>query len=178
MDNVQTAKEIRIAIKQGNTARVTELIGNNIELLNMMTPFGTWLHVAASKGQLDIVKKLIQLEADVNKLGGAYGGGAINEAASGGHIDVVKYLLSCGAKLNISEPERNPLFGAISNGHVDIAEFLIKSGIDISIKYSGDYMTNMDALAFAQEQGQTAVVKLLEPLSDSAFNRKEIYQSE
>ncbi|MGG0277496.1 suppressor of fused domain protein [Bacillus rhizoplanae] len=161
MDSKQAAKEIRSAIKKSDIERVVELIGSNDELLNMMTPFGTWLHVAASKGELDIVKKLIELGLNVNRLGGVYGGGALNEAASAGHIQVVRYLLSCGADMDVSEPERNPLFGAISNGHVDIAKLLIESDIDTDVKYSGESMKDMDALNFAREQGQEEIVKLL-----------------
>ena len=78
--------------------------------------------------KLDIVK-LVELGSNINTLGGVYGG-ALNEAASEGHIDIVRYLLSCGADMDTSEPERNPLFGAISNEHVDIAKLLIESGID------------------------------------------------
>ncbi len=59
MDKMQISKEIRSAIKSGNLEKVVELIDGNVEVLNMITPFGTWLHVAASRGQLDIVKKLI-----------------------------------------------------------------------------------------------------------------------
>ncbi|MBO1581403.1 suppressor of fused domain protein [Bacillus sp. XF8] len=163
MDHIHIAKEIRSAIKLGNTERVVELIGNDIERLHMMTAFGTWLHVASSKGSLEIVKQLIALGADVNQNGGIYGGGALNEAASKGHIEIVTYLLSCGAKMDVTAPERNPLFGAISNGHVAIAELLIKSGIDSSVKYSGD----RDALAFARERGQTEMIRLLENTDES-----------
>ncbi|PEI88233.1 hypothetical protein COL30_13920 [Bacillus pseudomycoides] len=167
MDKIQISKEIRSAIKSGNLEKVVELIDSNVEVLNMITPFGTWLHVAASRGKLDIVKKLIELGLNINTLGGSYEGGALNEAASEGHINVVKYLLACGADLDISDPIRNPLFGAISNGYPDIAKFLIESGIDINVKYSGESVKDMDALAFAREQGQVEIVKLLE-------NQKEL----
>lgn len=162
MDNKQVAIEIRSAIKKGETEKVAELIGTNTELLNLMTPFGTWLHVAASRGELNIVEKLVELGANINILGGVYGGGALNEAASAGHLEIVNYLLSCGADMDISEPERNPLFGAISNGHVDIAKRLIESGIDTGVKYSGESMKGMDALAFAREQEQEEIARLLE----------------
>lgn len=76
-----------------------------------------------SIGKLAIVKKLIELGAEVNMPGGVYGGGALNEAASAGNIDIVRYLLSCGAEMDVSEPERNPLFGAIGNGHVDVTNY-------------------------------------------------------
>lgn len=174
MDSKQVAKEIRSAIKNGNVEEVAELIGSNLERLNMMTPFGTWLHVAASRGKLDIVKKLIELGSNINTLGGVYGGGALNEAASGGHVDIVRYLLSCGTDLDTSEPERNPLFGAISNGHVDIAQLLIESGIDTEIKYSGESMKDMDALTFAREQGQLEIVKLLEKQKNLTTSTLEV----
>lgn len=162
MDKIQISKEIRSAIKSGNLEKVVELIDSNVEVLNMITPFGTWLHVAASRGELDIVKKLIELGVNINTLGGSYGGGALNVAASKGHINVVRYLLSCGADMDISDPIRNPLFGAISNGYPDIAKLLIESGIDVNVKYTGESMKAMDALAFAKEQGQGEIVKLLE----------------
>ena len=162
MDNILAAKEIRTAIKQGDVERVLELIGSDEELLHMMTPFGTWLHVAASHGKLEIVKRLIDLGVDINLRGGTFNGGAIKNAASNGNIEIVEYLLSCGAKMDVSEPERNPLYGAITNGHVDIARLLIERGIDIKIKYTGNYMKNMDALAFAIERGQKEIAALLE----------------
>ena len=162
MNSKQVAKEVRSAIKEGNIEKVVELIASNSDLLNMMTPFGSWLHVAASRGELEIVKKLVELGSNINVQGGVYDGGALNEAASAGHIDIVKYLLSCGANMDVSEPERNPLFGAISNGYVDIAKLLIEKGIDTDIRYSGEAMKNSDALAFAREQGQKEIVKLLE----------------
>ncbi|MDT3429254.1 ankyrin repeat protein [Paenibacillus forsythiae] len=165
MDILQITKEIRSAIKQGNTERVIALIGSDDDLLNIMTPFGTWLHVAASEGKLEIVKCLIDLGADVNMIGGVYDGGVLNEAASEGHLEIVRYLLSSGAELDVSEPERNPLFGAISNGHIDIAKLLIESGIDTHVRYSGEAMKNVDALTFAREQGQMEIVKLLETMS-------------
>ncbi|OHX30768.1 hypothetical protein BWGOE5_32460 [Bacillus mycoides] len=162
MSTIQISKEIRSAIKSGNLEKVVELIGSNIEVLHMITPFGTWLHVAASRGELNIVKKLIELGLNVNALGGVYGGGALNVAASKGHISVVKYLLACGAELDISDPIKNPLFGAISNGYPDIAKLLIESGIDVDVKYSGESIKGMDALAFAREQGQVEIVKVIE----------------
>jgi len=162
MDDKQIAKNIRLSIKKGDIATFIKLIDDNLDQLKKETPFGTWLHVASSEGQLEIVKKLIKLGADINASGGIYGGGALNEAASEGHYEVVEYLLSYGAKLDVSEPEKNPLFGAISNGHINIVKLLIENGIDTKIKYTGETMKEIDALAFAKEQGQKDIVKLLE----------------
>ncbi|MDM5154723.1 suppressor of fused domain protein [Bacillus sp. DX1.1] len=176
MENIQLAKEIRTAIKQNNVERVVELIGSDMELLNMtMRPFGTFLHVAATHGKLEIVKRLIDLGADINRRGGIYGGESLNQVASKGQIEIVRYLLSCGAEMDVSEPERNPLFGAIQGGYVDIAKLLIENGIDIHVKYTGEYMKNMDALAFAHEQGQIEIANLLD--SDKKEEYKDTTQN-
>jgi uncharacterized protein len=85
----------------------------------------------------------------------------VDHAASHGHIEVVQYLLGQGAQLDTSEPERNPLFSAIYGGHTAVAEVLIDHGIDTTIKYSGEHMQDMDALAFAREWGRTEIVERL-----------------
>lgn len=161
MDNVNITKEIRSAIKTGNVEKVMELLGTYNELLNLMTPFGTWLHVAASHGRIEIVKYLISAGLDPCIKGGTFNAGAINRAASEGHIEIVKYLIECGAELDVSEPDRNPLFAAIYGGHKDIVEILINAGIDLSIRYTGENMSNMDAYSFAIERGQTEIATLL-----------------
>lgn len=161
MDKKQIGIEIRAAIKEGDAEKALALIGSDRSLLEMMTVFGTWLHVAASHGKLEIVKRLVAQGADVNRCGGTYEGGALNEAASAGHFDVAQYLLSEGAIMDVSDPRKNPLFGAIYNGHTAIAKLLIDSGIDTTVKYTGASMKNMDALAFAKEWGRTEIVELL-----------------
>lgn len=153
--------EIRSAILQGDLDRVVALIGNRKSRLTMRTVFGTWLHVAASHGKLDIVKRLIAMGVDVNCRGGVFDGTALNEAASAGHADVVEYLISQGVFLDVSKSTRNPLFGAIYGGHTKIAALLIDRGIDTGAKYTGRSMQNMDALAFAQEYGRSDIVELL-----------------
>jgi len=156
-----TAKEIRSAIRQGDADQTMKLIEANPHLLQMMTPFGTWLHVAASFGSLDIVKQLLALGIPINALGGTFDSGALRLAASHGHIDIVAFLIISGAELDVSKPEKNPLFGAIYGGHINIVKLLIENGIDIRMKYTGEYMKNMDALAFAEERGQQEIADFL-----------------
>jgi uncharacterized protein len=159
--NIEIAKSIRAAIQQGDESEVLKLIGSDEKLVAMMTPFGTWLHVAVSFGKLGIVKRLVEVGCNVNARGGTFNGNALNIAASYGHLDIVNYLLSVGAEIDVSEPERNPLFGAIYGGHVCVAKLLVERGMDIQVKYTGESMKNMDALAFAQERGQKEIADLL-----------------
>lgn len=161
MDTLQVARDIRVAIRQGETSNAIALIGSDPAVRDLMTPFGTWLHVAASFGNLELVKHLVAIGSDINRKGGILGGGAINEAASKGHLEIVKYLAARGAELDVSEPQYNPLFSAIYGGHVEVVAYLIEQGIDTHIKYTGDNMKGMDALAFALERGQTQIAHLL-----------------
>lgn len=162
MDTKMITSKIRTAIKQGNVEEVKILINSNIELLNFMTPFGTWLHVAATSGNLEIVKFLVKSGLSVNIKGGTFNAGAINRAASEGHFEVVKYLINAGAEFDLSEPDRNPLFAAIYGGHIEIVKLLLEKGIDSHISYSGDNMTNMDAYAFAIERGHKEIAQFLQ----------------
>lgn len=163
----QHARNAMSAINYCSLERTLEILKKeDCDFLHMQTPFGTWLHVAASSGALEIAKKLVELGLDINKKGGTFKGGALNEAASCGYIEIVQYFLACGAELDISESERNPLFSAIYGGHKEIVEFLIAQGIDFRKKYTGHNMKNMDALAFAKERGQIEIAKILSNLSE------------
>lgn len=161
MTKLEVNKEIREAIKQGRLDRVTALIESDNARLNAMTPFGTWLHVAAAHGKLDIVRYLLDMGIDINRKGGMVGAAAIEQASSEGHLEVVKYLLSRGAELDVSTPEGNPLFGAILGGYTGIAKLLIDAGIDTSVQYKGTSGRMKDAMLFARDYGRREIIELL-----------------
>jgi uncharacterized protein len=142
-----------------------QLLAKRPEALKMNTPFGSWLHVAASSGSIKLVQHLLAHGLDPNSKGGTFGGSALNSAANRGHIDVAHALLESGAELDVSEPERNPLFGAVLAGSIEMVRLLVKRGIDYTVKYSGENMHEMDACAFAKERGQTEISKYLKLLS-------------
>ncbi len=163
MNEINTSKEIRAAIKQGDAHKVKKLIEQNNGAIDLITPFGTWLHVASSRGQLEIVQLLVSLGADVNRRAGVFDGTALNEAANEGHLSIVEFLLACNGIMDTSEPERNPLFSAIISGNQEIVKRLLDSGIDASVRYSGKNMDGMDAYDFAIERGQIDIAKMLKP---------------
>lgn len=161
MNELETTKALREAVKAADVEQVRALIGGAKERLEQMTPFGTWLHIAAKGGKVNLVQCLISMGADVNASGGAFWGEPINLAAGYGQLEVTQALLSAGATLNLSEPERNPLFSAIQGGHFEIVKLLVASGIDYRVRYTGESMEDMDALAFARERGQTEIAEYL-----------------
>lgn len=160
--NVEKKRAMRSAIQGGEIEKVREMVNSDNELLHTMTAFGSWLHVAATEGNVEIMDLLIEAGIDVNTQGGTFKGGSLNLAASAGHIDAVKCLLSHGADLDVSDSTKNPLFAAVYGGHVDVAKLLLDSGIDPKVSYSGPHVTNMDAKAFAEERGQQNMVAFLE----------------
>jgi uncharacterized protein len=164
MNELEITKALREAVKAGDIEQVRTLIGGSKERLGQMTPFGTWLHLAAKDGNLALVQCLISMGADVNAMGGTFGGTPINLAAGYGRIDIVRALIASSAALDVSEPVRNPLFSAIQGGHLEIVRLLIDCGIDYRASYSGESMKDMDALAFALERGQTEIANYLTKL--------------
>jgi uncharacterized protein len=163
MNKTALIKQVVSAIKAGNCAAVKTLVESS-GLLNPDTPYGTWLHLAARLGKLDVAKCLVDLGADVNVQGGTYGGGPLNEAATEGHDTLVSYFVSVGAKLDVSDPETNPLFGAIVSGHLSTAKLLVSLGIDHRVKYTGKRMKQMDARTFAIERGEEEIAEYLRGL--------------
>ncbi|MGG4506752.1 ankyrin repeat domain-containing protein [Heyndrickxia sporothermodurans] len=161
MDEKVLNKTIRNAIKIGDINEVKHLIDENPESLHLMTPFGTWLHVAAKKGHFGIVEYLVQKGIDVNTKGDIFDASPLRLAAGEGNLEIVKYLIENGAELDVSLAKRNPLFGAIYGGHKEVAEFLVEKGIDISIRYTGENIKNMDAYEYARQFGQTEIAEYL-----------------
>ncbi|MGL4463161.1 MAG: ankyrin repeat domain-containing protein [Planctomycetia bacterium] len=160
--NTELHKSIRSGIKVGDIATVTTLLDSTPDAATMDTPFGSWLHVAASFGQTKIVELLLdRYKLDINCRGGVAGGNALHRAASDGHTEVVRVLLARGSEMDVSEPERNPLFGAIVGGNVEIAKQLLEHGIDSSVRYTGEVMKDTAALDFARERGAQEFASLL-----------------
>lgn len=157
-------KRMRKAIKEGQLNDVIALVEEDTSCFNMDTPFGTWLHMASSHGQLEIAKWLVSQGADLDAIGGVGDRRPIDEAAAAGHVEIVRLLIESGAKLDASNSIRNPLFAAIVGGlsfsHTAVAKLLIDAGIDTTIRYPN--LHNMDALEYAKEWGRSEIVALLE----------------
>jgi len=166
LDKKSSNKAIRNAIKLGDIIGVKKLIGSDTEVLNTITAFGTWLHVAAKNGQLEIVQYLIQKGIDIDVKGGTFDASALNLAAGSGYIEIVKYLIEAGAELDATLAKRNPLFGAIYGGHKEVVEFLVEKGIYITIRYTGENSKNMNAYEYAREFGQTEIAEYLKQKMD------------
>ncbi|WP_409405242.1 ankyrin repeat domain-containing protein [Priestia megaterium] len=157
MEKNSVNKAIRNAIKRGDINSVKELIGSNKAILHTMTPFGSWLHIAAKKGQMEIVEYLVHKGIDVNIKGDIFDASPLRVAAGEGHVEIVQYLIQS----DVSSAKRNPLFAAIYGGHREVVEHLVDQGIDISVQYTGENIEDMDAYRYAKEFGQIEIAEYL-----------------
>lgn len=166
MDNKQTAIKIYDLITNGEIETVKEIFINDNSLLDFVTPFGTWLHVAARAGELEMVKFLVHSGLDINVNEGVPKSAPIAQAAAEGEFSIVEYLFNNGAVLDVSDPNRNPLFSAVYGGHLEIVKYLVQNGIDITVKYTGSTMKDMGAYEFAVERGQIEIAEYLQQRLD------------
>lgn len=161
MECKERAVKIYDLIKNGDTEQAKEIMLTDKTMLDFVTPYGTWLHVAARAGELEMIKFLVESGMDMNINEGVPKSAPIAHAASEGEIHIVEYLLECGASLDVSEPNKNPLFSAIYGGHLNIVKMLVQNGIDYSVKYTGDRMQDIGAYEFAIERGQLDIANYL-----------------
>ncbi|MGE6403031.1 ankyrin repeat domain-containing protein [Bacillus cereus] len=161
MDKIQIAKRMRDSIKSGQLDTLRDLLEKEPKMLEYVTPFGTWLHVATAHGQLEIIEYLINSGINIHAKCGTFSTNALERAATKGHLHIAEYFIKHQVEMDTSEPDRNPLFAAIYSGHFEIVKLLVMNGIDITIKYSGNNMKKMDAYTFAVERGEMKIAEYL-----------------
>jgi len=86
------------AARSGDRARVTALLDRGVDV-NAASRYGvTAVGFAADKGQIEIVRLLVERGASLDVTDSFYGSRPIDFALRGGHLDVALYLLSRGSK--------------------------------------------------------------------------------
>ncbi len=101
------------------------------------------LMIAALKGDLELVKRLVSLDADVNKPGWT----ALHYAATSGHVAVMRLLLEKHAYIDAEAPNgTTPLMMAAHYGTPEAVKLLLEEGADPEIKNK----LELSAIDFAQ----------------------------
>ena len=118
----------------------------------------TPLMEAASAGNADIVRLLLEHGADVNAQSSS-GNTPLMYACAGGHEDVVTLLLESNANVeDHNENGHTPLMEAASAGHVGVAKILLGHGAGINT-HSNEFKES--ALTLACYKGHLEMVRFL-----------------
>lgn len=116
----------------------------------------SYMHAAAAQGNMNLLKKLITIELDVEqKDNDGAGFTPLHWATQENKEEVVRELLKNGADPKVSLL----VYIGASNGYTDIVEDLIHEGADIEIM--NEAVSNFTPLLIACTYDQLEVVKLL-----------------
>lgn len=118
----------------------------------------TALNYACLRGELVMVKALVERGADVNSKG-AYNNTPLHNACINyNNVDIVTILLDNGAKIDEKKFDgRTPLDDACYNAHLEVALLLMDRGADINLKNGYD----QTLLHRASFNGPVDLVKIL-----------------
>lgn len=112
------------------------------------------LMMASLKGYLDIAKRLIEKDADVNKPGWA----PLHYAATNGHLKVMELLLEEHAFIDAQSPNgTTPLMMAASYGSPEAVKLLIEAGADLRMRNQ----QGLSALDFALRAERANAAELI-----------------
>lgn len=101
--------------------------------------------LAAEKGHTEIVKLLLEKNADVNATSSNGGLTALMYAAQKGHIEIVKLLLNKGADTNVATPDGDTALMLAND--VEIVKLLINKGTHskgVMFRVLGGYLKDVD----------------------------------
>ena len=117
----------------------------------------TALMWASLRGHFDVVRLLLEKNADVNARDDN-GETALLSASGKGGIDVVRLLLEKGADVHARDKNgRSALMTPSWLGQTDVVRLLLEKGIDVNAADKN----GRTALMWASEQGHTEVAELL-----------------
>jgi uncharacterized protein len=118
------------------------------------------LMMAALKGHLELARKLIGKDADVNKTGWT----PLHYAATGGHVAIIELLLERHAYIDAESPNgTTPLMMAAHYGSPAAVKALLEAGADPMLKNQ----LGLTAIDFAHRAGRQDSAELV-----AAFVRK------
>ena len=121
----------------------TSLVRSLIQSIDVKETEETFLIFAIIKGNIDIVRLLIEAGADINKKD-RNGASSFIYAVIKGNIVIVRLLIEAGADTNIYDGDgMTPLMIAAENNDIPLVRLLIQNGADIN-KQDPEGLTVLD----------------------------------
>jgi ankyrin repeat protein len=113
-------------------------------------------HDVSLSGQIEVIRSLLQYNADVNTTD-ELKCTPLHWAASGGHVDVTRILLEHWADINAISDYGTPLYSASREGHIEVVRLLLERGAKVRIA-APDSETPIQV---ATRNGHTQIAQLL-----------------
>lgn len=119
------------------------------------------LHTAATFGNTQVVRYLIDNGANINFRSGPWWAPAISYAASNGHLEIVRMLHDAGAFFDDADALKNPLLRAAGSGHLDVVKFLLEKGANAKACYRNMSGSLINAFTHAKKSRNKELLELL-----------------
>ncbi len=133
--SVAFAGPLHDAVKDGDLARLQELIAAGEDLTAQDKNVGTALHWAALKDNIDVARLLIEAGTDVNLPNTGSKQTALHIAAFSGSVEVAVLLIEAGADAEARNLYGDtPLHTATAEDQSNVAKLLIEAGANIEAR--------------------------------------------
>jgi ankyrin repeat protein len=178
----QRLLDLHAAVQKDSAEKVKELLATGKYQVNAKNANGvTPLHIAAFRGNLEVLNVLLKANADPNAVDDE-GSTPLHQAVASGHIDCVKALIQAGANINAKDNTLStPLNVAAYHKFDDIAALLLESGADPNIPNDREFTPLHHSCAYGYIQLtklllqksaniQAVTKEMSTPLHQAAFN--------
>lgn len=165
MPDQSLESKIKAAINGGRCSEVEALLNSNPHMIRHDYGQGTWLHLAARRGNLEITDMLLQLGCDATQYAvDRLYGSALSDAIAGGSEPITRRLLENGADPNVDNVIVDAIVGPKPNS-LELVKLLTQYGADIHKEYVHESLQQiMNPLSNAIAWGKKDVAEYLKSL--------------
>lgn len=165
---------LRDSVRHGDLEKAREILDDNPKMY-VDAPGDdekTALHWAVIKNKPRMVSFLLERRANID-LGSESGDAALHYAAREGHTEILQMLLDRGASVNKTDDNGwTALHWAALYDHPAAAKQLIKADVDTFVEADDDY--HKTALALAQSNGHSVLVRIIDKAMQEAENQQKV----